>query len=516
MKKTFKTAIQIFSFLAVMTNLSFGQTIDKGFFDNVDTFLKKHVKANGVDYALAKSGEDLNKLINIASKADLSNLDDASIQAFYINAYNLNVIKQIVDNYPINSAQSISGFFDKTKITVANVSSTLNELEKEKLLKAYKDPRFHFVLVCGAKGCPPITNFAYTPSQLNEQLDKQTRMALNDDQFIRASSDGVGLSQIFNWYSSDFGKNRVEVIEFINKYRSSKLNATSKVKYYEYDWDLNDVKTGSAGIVPASTSSNQSRYIVSSTIPKGTAEVKIFNNLYSQQTGNGDELFNRSSFNTTLLSAMFGLTNRFNVGFATRYRKVRNNPLPSSPFSVFGSGAEGSTRTGLTAFGPQIRYAPVPKWSNFSVQSSFVFPIGEDLAGSPDQPYIDWNGATWWTQFFNDFSIGTQFSLFTEIDFLWEDIGDVAEGHINRISTPVTAIFSYIPTNKLTLYTLAGYSPYWQSEFDYFAQFGVGTKYQFTPNFEIELLYTDFSNKFLATSGGQAETINLGVRMNFR
>jgi len=304
------------------------------------------------------------------------------------------------------------------------------------------------------------------------------------------------------------------VIRYINNYRDQPISTSAKVKYYNYDWSLNDTARGIGSIESRSKASNESRYIVSSTIPKGSLELKIFNNLYSQQTGRDGNLTDRSSFFTTSLSAFYGLSNRVNVGLATRYRKVRNNPLPSSPFSVFGSGGVGSSRSGLTAIGPQIRYAPVPKWENFSIQSSFVLPIGSDLAGGENLPFIDWTGATWNTQFFNDFSIGNKFSLFTEVDVLIEDIGSGDAGHINRFSTPVTAIFSYIPTNKLTIYTLGGYSPYWQSDFDYFAQFGVGTKFQFTPKLELELLYTDFTNQFLSNTGGQAETINLGFRIN--
>ena len=64
------------------------------------------------------------------------------------------------------------------------------------------------------------------------------------------------------------------------------------------------------------------------------------------------------------------------------------------------------------------------------------------------------------------------------------------------------------------MYALGGYSPYWQEEYDYFAQAGFGAKYQFTPNLELELLYTDFTNKFLDETGGQAATFNLGLRVN--
>lgn len=491
------------------------QSINSSFFTKVDDLLSTHVKQNGVNYKSLKTDARFNQLIDQISQADLSGLDAANLQAFYINAYNLNVMKKVVDTYPISSVINEPGFFDRSKIVVANEQLTLNKLEKEKLLKAYNDPRYHFVLVCGANGCPPITDFAYTPELLETQLEKQTKKALNDPNFIQFNGGStVGLSEIFKWYASDFGGSKENILNYINKYRSQKIPTSSKISYYTYDWNLNDVSVSSIHLPTNSKATNESRYIVSSTIPKGSFEIKVFNNLYSQKTGDQENFNGRSSFFTTSLSAFYGLSSNFNIGINTRFRKIRNNPFPSTPFSVFGSGGEGSSRSGITAFGPQIRYAPVKAWENFSIQSSFVFAIGEDLKGNGELPFIDWDGATWNTQFFNDFSIGDKFSLFTEVDLLLEDIGSAEDGRLNRFSTPLVLIFSYVPTNKLTLYTIGGYSPFWQEQFDYFYQYGVGTKYQFTPNFELELLYTDFTNKFLSEISGQAETINLGIRVN--
>ena len=257
-----------------------------------------------------------------------------------------------------------------------------------------------------------------------------------------------------------------------------------------------------------------SRYIVSSTIRKGTYEFKIFNNLYSEKKGSVGNLSDRSSFFTTSINALYGLNNRVNVGFVTRYRQVRNHPLPSSAFEVFGSDDSANSRSGFTAFGPLIRYAPVPHWENFSIQSSFVFPIGNDLAGNDALPYIDWSGPTWITQFFNDFPLGNSFTLFTEVDIILEDIGRLTNGHVNRFSTPGTMILSYFPNPNTTIYGLTGFSPFWAGDFDYFAQAGMGAKYQFTPKLELELLYTKFTNEFLSQSGGQAATYNLGLRFN--
>ena len=252
------------------------------------------------------------------------------------------------------------------------------------------------------------------------------------------------------------------------------------------------------------------RYILSSTIPQGGIEAKIFNNLYTQQTGPGEGiLVDRATFFTTSVSFLYGVGNRFNAGFDVRFRGVRYDALPASPFKVLSFEDAANTRSGITSLGPKVRFAPFTSIPKLSVQSAFLLAIGDDLSGTNGKNYIDWDGSTWLTQVFNDFSIGSQFALFGEVDFLLEDIGT---DRLNRFSTPLTAIFSYFPTKNVTLYGLAGYSPYWQDDFDYFAQAGVGAKYQFSKQFEIELLYTYFTNEYLQFIDGKAATFNIGFR----
>ncbi len=517
MKSTFSMLL----LLAVAFNLQAQQKVVDTFFKNTDTFLKTHVGNNGVNYTAVKNDASLDVLIKTIAEVDLSNVDAVNTEAFYINAYNLLVINAATKGYPLASVQDISGFFDSKKHTVSGEQMTLNSLEKDKLLKVYKDPRFHFVLVCGALGCPPITNFAYVPSKLEAQLETQTRKALNDADFVQTSNEEeVKLSQIFEWYPGDFGGNKKTAIEYINGYRENKIPAKVKIGFYPYDWTLND-NTGSASSSTSTTNTvglaaNAARYVVSSAIPKGKVEAKLFNNLYTQRTGSPDNLTTRNDFFSMNGSFLYGFTNRFNAGFDFRYRRVANSNLPSSPLGVLGNKADISSRAGFTNFGPKIRVAPFPALENFSFQSAYWFPLGDDLEGTADEPYIDWNGGTFVTQFFNDFSIGNSFSLFTELDLWIEDIGTSEEGgetYVNRVSTPVSAIISYFPNQKTTLYALSSFSPYYNQEGDkYFYQFGLGAKYQFTPNFEIELLLTDFNGQNLNRNGGQANTFNIGFR----
>ena len=522
--------IKTTALLLIISTTGFGQTIDKKFFKDADAFFKKHVIDGRVNYGALQTTGDLIPLIIKVEKAELTGSNEATKKAFYINAYNLHVIDLALKNYPLKSVQEIPGFFTKKKIIVGGQKLSLNKFEKEYMLNPYDDARLHFVLVCGALGCPPITDFAYTPNQIEKQLEQQTKLALNDPTFVRSIGNKTEISQIFKWYKDDFGGGKDQTIQFINSYRSLPIN--EKTSYYSYDWALNDISLKnsdiSGNINNTSTGNNASRYVVSSTIPVGSYEIKIFNNLYSQKTGNDGELTDRSSFFTTTLTALYGLNNRLNIGINTRWRKVRNHTLPSSAFGVFGSDENGNSRSGLTGFGPMLRWAPIPSWENFSIQSSYTFAIGDELRGNNTQPFIDWNGAVWNTQFFNDFSIGDNFSLFTELDFLWEDIGsdDTEQGVFfnNKTTTPITVILSYNPNKKTTLYMLTGYAPSWSFEnelgesgltiSDYFYQGGLGGKYQFTPNLEIELLYSDFTTKFLSDSKGQASTYNLGLRFN--
>lgn len=490
------------------------QTIDPSFFTQVDQLFKSHVQDGAIDYSAIQQDPDFPLIIKTIEETDWQRLPANSQQAFLINSYNLLVIHQVIETGVSNSVQEAGGFFDARIHIVGGEKMSLNTLEKKHLLATYGDPRFHFVLVCGAQGCPPITNFAYIAEQLDQQLDQQTQKAINDPLFIQVGvpAKKVSLSQIFSWYGADFGGSKKSILAFINQYKEDPIPEDFGVKYYNYDWTLNAQRL----VHNAATVSNSSnRYVVSAAIPKGTTETKIFNNLYTQRTRNGsDGNFNaRSNFLTTSVSFLYGITNRFNFGFDLRYRRVSNTDGNTSPLNVFTNNAE-SRRQGFTNVGPKIRWAPFDKLPNFSVQSALWIPIGQDLEGNATQPYIDWSGTSWNTQFFNDITLNSHWTVFTEIDVLIEDIGNVAAGALNRFSTPATVIFSYFPNPKTTIYALGNYSPFWGNEFDYFVQAGLGAKYQVTPKFELEALVTDFSNKFLANNNGQAATFNLGIRIS--
>jgi len=232
------------AFVLVMV-FHFGISQDTAtFFNKADTFFKTYVKEGRVAYADIKADPSgLNELLDLARQLSVSTEDAKTYQAFWINGYNLSVIKGIVANYPIKSPLNKGGFFDKKTYDIGGKSITLNDIENKLLRGNFpKEARFHFVLVCAGLGCPPIINNAYVPGKLEAQLQKQTELALNNPEFVRIKGKRVGLSQIFEWYKGDFTQGGKSLIEYVNQFRTEKLNPSAKVGYYPYDWSLNETK----------------------------------------------------------------------------------------------------------------------------------------------------------------------------------------------------------------------------------------------------------------------------------
>ncbi len=238
-KNTILKTLILFFCLQVVT----GQELTE-FFTKSDNFFKAFVHHGKVDYKGVKANLDqLDGILDLAKGLSVSKADAKEYQAFWVNGYNLLVIKGIIDHYPVKSPLDINGFFDKTKRDIGGQQITLNDIENKQLRGNFpKEARFHFVLVCAGLGCPPIINGAYLPATLESQLQTQTELALNNPNFIKMKGKKVLLSQIFEWYKADFTQDGKSEVDFVNQYRKEKLDAKAKVAYYPYDWSLNETK----------------------------------------------------------------------------------------------------------------------------------------------------------------------------------------------------------------------------------------------------------------------------------
>lgn len=213
----------------------------ESFFTQTNDFLFKNVKDGKVDYYNIKNDlKALDIIIGMSNDLVLEDVNDNEYKAFWINIYNLCVIKGITNNLKINSPLDVNGFFDTITYQVGGKKITLNDIENKLLRDKYNDPRFHFVLVCGAIGCPELIDTAYMPNTIDQQLEAQTVKAINNSDFIKINrkKKKVEVSEIFKWYKEDFVINGTE-IDFINLYLKEPISSKFKLSYYSYNWKLN-------------------------------------------------------------------------------------------------------------------------------------------------------------------------------------------------------------------------------------------------------------------------------------
>ncbi|MCK5226218.1 MAG: DUF547 domain-containing protein, partial [Planctomycetes bacterium] len=148
--------------------------------------------------------------------------------AFWLNAYNIQLMKIIIDNYPIeslrihrlfwppNSIRHISGIWNEHKFIVMDEEFTLSEIEKRFFCSEFDEPKLFFAVSRASISGPPMRDEPYYGYKLYEQLDDQARKFLSNPLAFRVDREKqkVYLSAIFqpNW----LGK------FFVNKYRTNK------------------------------------------------------------------------------------------------------------------------------------------------------------------------------------------------------------------------------------------------------------------------------------------------------
>ena len=222
--------------------------IDHGAFDKL---LKKHVTAQGlVDYPGFKADEvAFNQYLALLSKnPPAANWSKADQMAYWINAYNAYTIRLILDHYPVASIKDIGSKIKIPFVTtpwaakffsIGGEKMSLDNIEHGILRKKFDDPRIHFTLVCASISCPKLRNEAYTAAQLEKQLDDQGHDFLNNPAKNKIGKADAQLSKYFDWYKGDWEKNGQSVVKWVNRYSTTKIDASTRITYLDYNWNLN-------------------------------------------------------------------------------------------------------------------------------------------------------------------------------------------------------------------------------------------------------------------------------------
>jgi len=215
-----------------------------------DRLLKKYVNEQGlVNYGGWKQ-----------NAADLSALDDYLKQfaakidkpaqgnekaASLVNAYNAFMLRWILSNYPTESVWSLKDTFTAKRNEIAGRKVSLDDIEHG-ALRPLIGYRAHSVLVCAARGCPPLQRFAYTAEKFEEQDDQAFRAWLARDDLNKSlpNEKRVEISSVFKWFKQDFDS-AGGIPKILGRYaqppvREFAASGNYQIKYVPYNWGLND------------------------------------------------------------------------------------------------------------------------------------------------------------------------------------------------------------------------------------------------------------------------------------
>jgi len=228
-----------------------------------------------VDYIGMSTSEAFSDFVKLTRKlkhVDISSISAQERKAFMMNLYNCLTVHGLV-NGVLGDASSMTSrmkFYASASYIINGQALSLNDIEhgvlrnncrspvslssppfsssdRDKLALCVElDPRIHFALNCGAKGCPPIG--VYSADALDSQLDCATRCYLNET-IVDTDKNSISISMLFQWYRADFGDTDSDIIAWIENHASKEISErikqcraanqeTPSIQYLPYDWNL--------------------------------------------------------------------------------------------------------------------------------------------------------------------------------------------------------------------------------------------------------------------------------------
>lgn len=177
--------------------------------------------------------------------------------AFWINAYNANILALVADHRPPVSVLDVPEAFTGQQLRVGGRGLTADQIEHG-IVRRLGDHTVHFGLNCASVGCPPLR--AYDGMDIAAQLAANGRRYLADTRRGARAADGrLMLSMVFRWFAGDFAPiprmpsslstavgllRPARVLPAARRYLPSPLVGLEKPGFIVWDWTLNDRDSG--------------------------------------------------------------------------------------------------------------------------------------------------------------------------------------------------------------------------------------------------------------------------------
>ena len=387
-------AIQLSHLLAGTSNRQGNQLMT--FFRETNRFLNDYVYEGHVDYKrLKKNPRKLEKLILLMQQSDLVRMRSEVRKAYWVNVYNLLVIKSVVDHYPVGSVEEVPGFFSEKKIRLQGEVLSLNDMEQNKLKKEFRDPRINFLLCKGMEGGFPLQPEACDPELFSTQVINRTIAILQDTAFVRAEGAVVMLSDYFREYEAEFDFVYGGVLSFLNRYQPQLFRTANQVLYRETSRKLNEevIQTEFLITDPATGTERPNLKVNELTseaddgllsslaiLPRNQMEVRLNNTLSTYRETYGRRMRRvernfRYSTNITAFQFLYGAGRKTTIGLSLITRATLLDDINGSPFNVLRLRNDSNAIIYLRSVSPFIRFNIAEGFFQVRMQNTFNFPL---------------------------------------------------------------------------------------------------------------------------------------------
>jgi hypothetical protein len=238
----------------------------------LDLILDTYVRDGYVYYrALKIERRRLDEVVRQLGVADVDKRTRNEQIAFWLNAYNVLVLRTAVDSYPAprrsteypaRSIRQTPGAFERLPHRVAGRTLTLDQIEQT-ILSKFGDPRLYFAIGRGAVGGGRLRSEAFSADILEKQLAEVASECVTRAECIQVdgATNRLMASAIFSWHEKEFVAayadkvdplyaNRSPIERAILAFVAPKLLQTERdflekntfqLAYKPFDWSLNDL-----------------------------------------------------------------------------------------------------------------------------------------------------------------------------------------------------------------------------------------------------------------------------------
>ena len=229
-------------------------------FDQYDALLAKIARRNRVDYCAARNSANMDKALKQFAETSCDEFaSDSDKLCYWINAYNLFVVKTIADRFPIKSVETISNDLNSHLYTAGGVPISCKDIRQLKIQPLLggtqngdcTDARMLLLICGGAMGYPTLLDHAITSESLGRDMGENTFrfIRVRYNVYYDVPSHTMFISPFFQWNQALFMKSFPDPFDFVIYYlyeqeKPDPQDIHFKKNYNKkFDWRVNDVST---------------------------------------------------------------------------------------------------------------------------------------------------------------------------------------------------------------------------------------------------------------------------------